>query len=107
MQKTLTPEDDNKSLEELNIVQGTIIHLQDSKLANQAKVSKSEIDWSKMTGSPEAGQIDSSQSNAQAHALLAQNNMAQIDLMLYRFIEHRQLFEFIEVHKVYLKDKKK
>ena len=70
-------------------------------------MSKSEIDWSKISGSPDAGQIDSSQSNAQAHALLAQNNMAQIDLMLYRFIEHRQLFEFIEVHKVYLKDKKK
>ena len=33
--------------------------------------------------------------------------MAQIDLMLYRFIEHRQLFEFIEVYKVYLKDEKK
>ena len=33
--------------------------------------------------------------------------MAQIDLMLYRFIEHRQLFEFIEVFKVYLKDKTK
>jgi len=29
--------------------------------------------------------------------------MAQIDLMLLKFIEHHQLFEFIEIYKVYLK----
>ena len=72
-------------------------------MATRAKVSKGEIDWAKMTlqgqGKDDADQIDSSGSQ--------QSNMAQIDLMLYKFIEHRQLFEFIEVYKVYLKGDQK
>lgn len=62
-----------------------MIHLQDGRLATRAKVSKGEIDWAKMTlqGQPQEPeeQIDSSGGQ--------QSNMAQIDLMLYRFIEHR------------------
>ena len=90
--------------------------MQDGHLATTAKVSKNEIDWAKMTllgqGSNADGesQIDSSsvgKSTLPSHSLISQGNMAQIDLMLYRFIEHRQLFEFIEVFKVYLKDKSK
>jgi hypothetical protein len=66
--------------------------LQDGKLATSAKVSKNEIDWAKMTlqggnGGEGDGQIDSSSTSSAA--ALAQSNMAQIDLMLYRFIEHR------------------
>lgn len=83
-------------------MQGTVVHLQDARLATRAKISKGEIDWAKMTlegQGVEEGQIDSSGSQ--------QSNMAQIDLMLYRFIEHRQLFEFIEVYKVYLKGDQK
>lgn len=73
-------------------------------------MSKNEIDWAKMTlqggnGADGDGQIDSS--SLSSTAALAQSNMAQIDLMLYRFIEHRQLFEFIEVYKVYLNNKSK
>lgn len=55
----------------------------------------------------DGSQIDTSMTAQSAAAMLAQNNMAQIDLMLYRFIEHRQLFEFIEVYKVYLNNKSK
>ena len=29
---------------------------------------------------------------------------SQIDLMLLKFIEHHQLFEFIEIYQVYLQD---
>ena len=32
--------------------------------------------------------------------------MAQIDMILLKFIEHHQLFEFIEVYKVYLQGDK-
>ena len=84
--------------------------MQDGRLATSAKVSKNEIDWAKMTlqganGADGDGQIDSS--SLSSTAALALSNMAQIDLMLYRFIEHRQLFEFIEVYKVYLNNKSK
>ena len=91
--------------------------MQDGHLATTAKVSKNEIDWAKMTllgqgsnADGESSQIYSSsigKSTLPAQLLISQGNMAQIDLMLYRFIEHRQLFEFIEVFKVYLKDKTK
>lgn len=71
-------------------------------MADRAKVSKGEIDWAKMTlqGTAEEAQ-DQISSGTQ------QNKMAQIDLMLYKFIEHHQLFEFIEVYKVYLQGDKR
>ena len=36
-----------------------------------------------------------------------EDSMIQIDLMLLKFIEHHQLFEFIEFYKIYLNDEDK
>ena len=41
--------DDESILEDINVVQGSIIHLQDRGMVNRAKNNKTEIDWSKMT----------------------------------------------------------
>ena len=71
---------DQSILEDLNIVQGTQIHLQDSRLANAAKVSKSDIDWAKMTLQKEVKGEDGLESQ--------QRDTAQIDLMLLKFIEY-------------------
>ena len=84
----LADDSDTKILEDLGIVQGSIIHLQDAKLANP-KQNKEEIDWAKLA-SP--NQIDSS------------SDMTHIDHMLMKFIEHHQVFEFIQIFKVYLKN---
>ena len=92
MKVTFAKEDESKVLEDLNIVQGSKIHLQDVRYCSQAKLTKPEIDWVKMTTSGSTEQIDSS----------SDQSMVQIDIMLMRFIEHHQLFEFIEVFKVYL-----
>ena len=63
-----------------------MIHLQDSRYAKVNQLANNEIDWSKMTD-----------------ANSKEGKMASIDLMLLKFIEHHQLFEFIEIYKVYLK----
>jgi hypothetical protein len=44
---TLGEESDHKILEDLGVVQGSVIHLQDARLANP-KQHKEEIDWAKM-----------------------------------------------------------
>jgi hypothetical protein len=44
----LSEGDDQKILEDLRIVQGTVIHLQDARLLNKAKYNKGEIDWTKL-----------------------------------------------------------
>ena len=49
MQIKIEDNDENKILEDLNIVQGSTIHLQDKRYANKQKVTKKEIDWAKMT----------------------------------------------------------
>jgi len=60
----LTAADDDRILEDIGIVQGTVIHLQDARSVSRAKYNKGEIDWTKMTvgksGGESSGQIDSS-----------------------------------------------
>ena len=60
----LTDADDGRILEDIGIVQGTVIHLQDARSVSRAKYNKGEIDWTKMTvresGGESSGQIDSS-----------------------------------------------
>ena len=62
----LTEADDDKILEDLNVVQGTVVHLQDARLVNKAKYNRGEIDWTKLTvhesGEETTGQIVSSSS---------------------------------------------
>ena len=54
--------DDDAILEDINVVQGSIIHLQDRGMVNRAKYNKTEIDWSKMTLNEAGDQIDSASS---------------------------------------------
>ena len=64
----LTDADDGRILEDIGIVQGTVIHLQDARSVSRAKYNKGEIDWTKMTSQPASqkpggeprAQIDSS-----------------------------------------------
>ena len=44
----LAEADDQKILEDLQIVQGTVIHLQDARLVNKAKYNRGEIDWTQL-----------------------------------------------------------
>ena len=81
---TLEEDSDLKILEDIGIVQGSIIHLQDQRYFNP-KQNKQEIDWGKMDQ-----QIDT--------------GVSHIDQMLMKFIEHHQVFEFIQIFKVYLKN---
>ena len=48
----LTDADDDRILEDIGIVQGTVIHLQDARSVSRAKYNKGEIDWTKMTSQP-------------------------------------------------------
>ena len=41
--------DDESILEDINVVQGSIIHLQDRGMVHRAKYNKTEIDWGKVT----------------------------------------------------------
>lgn len=68
----LTEADDDKILEDINIVQGTVIHLQDARLVNKAKYNRGEIDWTKLI------QKESGDSSGQILSTSGQN-MAQID----------------------------
>lgn len=88
-------------LEDLDIVQGSLIHLQDTRLINRKKFNRSEIDWAKMT----MGELSQTFLGEQVTSTEGDSrSSAMIDIMLMKFIEHHQLFEFIEVYKIYLKE---
>ena len=72
-------------------------------MVNSAKYNKGEIDWTKMMlGETEQESGDESPGQIISTTKPQGSKMAQIDLMLMKFIEHHQLFEFIDVYKVYL-----